>query len=368
MKNKDKGDGEMTDTAHLGELRVRCRGKQYRVVCNRGNELKDADRFLSALETRRLSPSTVRAYAFDLLNLYRWLSSRKEKESRCVEALRQKDLVEFIRYQQDANAKPTSINRRLVVAELFHRFVTGKSIRVGFEKGVSLPSPYYKGPGKDRELGIQNIKAPNSRALRVKTPRALVEPLTTEQVRLLIGSFTRYRDLAITYLMLLCGLRSREIIALTVDAVDFDTQRIRVIGKGDKERALPFPAILVKYLRNYLRFERPTVCRTRALFTVLKGARRGCSMTSAGLRSLFRYRRRDEKIETANPHRLRHTFGTDMARAGVRLPILQRMMGHEDSTTTLKYINLSMADIAAEFQRAAIEIEKRYTEDKWTSE
>ena len=87
-------------------------------------------------------------------------------------------------------------------------------------------------------------------------------------------------------------------------------------------------------------------------------------MTSSGLRSLFRYRRRDEEIENANPHRLRHTFGTDMARAGVRLHILQKMMGHEDSKTTLIYINLSMADIAAEFQRAAKEIHNRYTDDK----
>ena len=54
------------------------------------------------------------------------------------------------------------------------------------------------------------------------------------------------------------------------------------------------------------------------------------------------------------------TFGADMARSGVRLPILQKMMGHADSKTTLQYINLSMADVAAEFQRAAEEIHKRY--------
>ena len=352
------------DNAHFGKLRVRGRSNDFRLVSNRGTVLKDAARFLRALETRGLSPCTVRAYAFDLLILYRWLNSRKDKKARSVEALMQSDLVAFIRFQQETNANPTSINRRLVVAELFYRFVTGESIKVGCERGVSLPSPYYKGPGKDRELGLQNIKAPLHRAVRVKVPRTLVEPLTAEQARLLIGSFTRYRDIGVVYLMLLCGLRSREVLALVVDDVDFDEQRIRVTGKGGKERALPLPPILLKCLRDYLRFERPTVCRARALFTVLKGTRRGCAMTSAGLRSLFRYRRRDEKIETANPHRLRHTFGTDMARAGVRLPILQRMMGHEDSTTTLKYINLSMADIAAEFQRAAKEIQKRYTEDK----
>ena len=77
-------------------------------------------------------------------------------------------------------------------------------------------------------------------------------------------------------------------------------------------------------------------------------------------RYLFRQRRLNAQIETANPHRLRHTFGSDMARCGVRLPILQKMMGHADSKTTLQYINLSMADIAQEFERAAVEIHKRY--------
>jgi hypothetical protein len=50
-----------------------------------------------------------------------------------------------------------------------------------------------------------------------------------------------------------------------------------------------------------------------------------------------------------------------MARAGVRLPILQRLLGHDDSKMSLHYINLSMADVAAEFQRAASKIHKRYT-------
>jgi integrase/recombinase XerC len=188
--------------------------------------------------------------------------------------------------------------------------------------------------------------------------------LTAEQGRLLIGSFEKYRDLAIVYLMLLCGLRSREVITLDIGDVGFDEQRLRVKGKGDKERVLPLPTLLLKYLRDYLRLERPSVCQTSALFVVLKGHRRGRAMTPAGLRSLFRYRRQDEKIENANPHRLRHTFGADMARAGVRLPILQKMMGHDDSKMTLKYINLSMSDVAAEFHRAALEIQKRYTDDE----
>ena len=85
-------------------------------------------------------------------------------------------------------------------------------------------------------------------------------------------------------------------------------------------------------------------------------------MTPAGLRSLFRYRRQRHpgRLANANAHRFRHTFGTDMARAGVRLPILQRLMGHADAKTTLQYIHLSMADIAAEYDRAIRTIATKY--------
>ena len=180
----------------------------------------------------------------------------------------------------------------------------------------------------------------------------------------MLARFSRYRDLCIAYLMLLSGLRSREVLALEIGDVDNAENRLRVSGKGGKERILPLPSLLINYLRDYLRLERPSVCRTKALFVVLQGKRRGFAMTPDGMRSLFRHRRRDKTLENANPHRLRHTFGADMARAGVRLPVLQRMMGHEDSKMTLHYINLSMSDVAAEFQRAAVEIHKRYIEEE----
>jgi len=80
-----------------------------------------------------------------------------------------------------------------------------------------------------------------------------------------------------------------------------------------------------------------------------------------GLRNLFRWRRKSEgSIANANAHRFRHTFGADMARAGVGLVVLQRMMGHADPTTTLQYINLSLGDIAAEYKKAISVIERRY--------
>jgi integrase len=187
-----------------------------------------------------------------------------------------------------------------------------------------------------------------------------VEPLTPEQVRAFLRSVTRYRDLAIVHFMLLCGLRSCEVLKLKVGDVVLGDSRVRVRGKGDRDRALPLPQILAHILRQYQQLERPRRCTEPHLFVVLQGRNRGRPMTAAGLRSLFRHRRRRTVVAMANAHRFRHTFGADMARAGVRLPILQQMMGHADLKTTLQYVRLSMADVAEEFHRAVSKIAARY--------
>ena len=77
----------------------------------------------------------------------------------------------------------------------------------------------------------------------------------------------------------------------------------------------------------YLKTERP-LTNAPEVFVSLKGRARGTPMTPAGLRSLFRHHRKVTGVQKANPHRFRHTFGSDMIRAGVSLPALQRLMGH----------------------------------------
>lgn len=75
-------------------------------------------------------------------------------------------------------------------------------------------------------------------------------------------------------------------------------------------------------------------------------------MTAAGLRSLFRHHRLRGRVPQANPHRLRHTFGTDMVRAGMSLPALMHLMGHADIQTTMLYVQLAPEDVWREYARA----------------
>jgi len=324
------------------------------VVCDDAGPVEDVSRFLESLTLRGLSRYTVEAYAYDLVVVYRWL----EMTSKRLEQLRAAELLEFVAAERERGAAPRSINRRLTTCRLLYRFCTGEKLSGG--PGAASVSAYYRGQGRDRDLGLHAVKRVGDLSLRVKVPHFLVEPLTADQVLLLLRSLRRYRDLAIVHVMLLCGLRSREVIDLGVDDVCSEDSRLRVFGKGAKQRVVPLSDIVLEAMHRYVRLERPPRCRDENLFVVLQGKRRGCSMTPAGLRRIFRYRRKEPQLSNANPHRLRHTFGADMARAGVRLPILQKMMGHAHPQTTLRYVNLAMADVASEYSRAMREIERWY--------
>jgi site-specific recombinase XerD len=320
------------------------------VVSPEGREDVACGGFLDRLLLRGLSLHTVEAYAYDLVLMNRWLDS-----SRLQLAEMNTDRVhEFLAWERGRNSRPKSINRRLHTLRLFFHHVAQRELPGGtvLRRGIRLSH-------RDRELGLQRIRVFESQRLRVKEARTIVEPLTVEQVNELLGSLRRYRDLAIAYLMLLCGLRSQEVLNLRVSDIDLEDRRLRVQGKGGKERAVPVPPLLLKVIAKYSRLERPRSKSTQ-VFLVMQGAKKGQPMTRAGLRKVFRTRRKRPALANANPHRLRHTFGTDMARSGVRLPILQRMMGHAFAETTLQYVNISMVDVAAEFHRAAAKLELRY--------
>jgi site-specific recombinase XerD len=326
------------------------------IAGDRGGGVDQANRFLGALRLRGLSPHTIRAYAYDLVAIFRWI----KPPSKRVVKLCQSDLVGFIAEQRQSGLSPRTINRRLTVCRLLYRFLTGRDMDQG--RDLSTPGGYYRGPGREKYLGLYSLSRRKRLPLQVKVPRTLVEPLQVEQIKTLLGTVKRYRDLAIVYLMLLCGLRSQEVLTLKLADLCFEDNRVRIHGKGNKERFLPLPQALVNLLGDYLRLERPGQCDIDRLFLVLQGKRKGQPMTPCGLRSLLRHRRRSlPGIANANAHRFRHTFGTDMARAGVRLPMLQKMMGHANSATTLQYVNLSMADIADEYQRAINQIQQRYS-------
>jgi len=259
-------------------------------------------------------------------------------------------LADYVRSQLDQPPPPApaTVNRRLTVIHCLYRFHYGREISPG---QTHFQRPYPQRP----PLGYGRPRRGVARGLRLKQPRRAVVPLSGEQVAQFWRSFRTFRDLALVGLMLLDGLRSCEVLALQLADLQLAEAQMRVRGKGNKQRILPLPQEIRAVLEKYIDLERP---RTNAssLFVCLKGRHRGLPLTPAGLRTLFRHHRRSTQISEANPHRFRHTFGTDMVRDGISLPALQHLMGHAQIHTTMLYVQLAPQDVWSQYRRA---IEKR---------
>jgi len=151
--------------------------------------------------------------------------------------------------------------------------------------------------------------------------------------------------------MLFSGLRSAEVRALAVDDVDIALGWVWVLGKGDKERRVPVDREVCALIQAYLLTERPE-SHSRALFLVAKGPTRGRPLTTAGLRTIFRYHRRRAGVPAGNPHALRHTFGTALAEAGVDVPVMQAVLGHDHVDSAMAYVHLAPAHVRAAYDAA----------------
>ena len=179
-------------------------------------------------------------------------------------------------------------------------------------------------------------------------PRAL----DAAEVARLLGGLRTSRDLAMAGLMLYCGLRSCEVLALAVADVDIGGRWLSVHGKGGKDRRVPLDADVAAVLNGYLLTERPD-SDAGTLFLVGKGPTRGQPLTSAGLRAIFRYHRAISGVPAGAPHALRHTFGTALAEAGVDLAVMQALLGHAHVDTTARYIHLAPTHVKAQYDAAS---------------
>jgi len=318
----------------------------YRVRGDQGAEPDWANAFLDGQRLRQLSLRSLRIYAYDLLNFARWFAPQHRPLAEITEST----LVDYVRHQLEQNPKPSpqTVNHRLGTVRSCYRFHTGQEIPAGtvhFQRRYTRRSPL--GYGRPRTAVAQGI--------RLKQERRVIVPLSNQEVEKFWQSFRTYRDLALIGLMLLVGLRSCEVLAVELEDVQLADGQMRLHGKGNKQRLVPLHPDILDVLGHYLRLERP-LTNAPALFVSLKGRQRGRPLTAAGLRSLFRHHRLCSLIRQANPHRLRHTFGADMVRAGMSLPALQRLMPHSQIATTMLYVQIAPQDVWREYARA---IEKR---------
>lgn len=320
------------------------------------------NKFLAHLGSRCFSPATVRAYAYDLLNFMRFLSVRRATLAEVVPT----DLFDYLDWQQRPTATaraqvvrladrrgaaPASMNRRIAAVRGLFEYAVISGLRVDNPVPAARRSSGLRAKRRG-SLGHIGSGRPSAGGRLVREPHRLPESLDRQEISDFLADLGTYRDRAMVLLMALGGLRAAETRSLRLADVDMGLRRVRVTGKGGRERVVPVDRAFFTELAGYLRDERPVGCRTPQCFVVLRGPSAGGPLTEAGMRRVFRTHRARSGALRVRPHRLRHSYGTELAAAGIDLLVLRELMGHASPETTAGYVHLSVATLATEYAAA----------------
>jgi integrase/recombinase XerC len=313
--------------------------------------MEAANAFLGHLEARGYSPATVRGYAYDLVCFCRFCNERSLSLGDITPA----ECFAWLEWQRTVRRRSggrtpaaTTMNRRVAALRgLFeHAVISGRC--------PTNPVPAGRRSAGLRARGMLGHLARRDRGggRLVRQQKKLPEALSPAEVAAFLADLETHRDRAVTLAMVAGGLRSCEVRSLRLGDIDFGLGRLRVLGKGGKERVVPVDHGFFTELAAYLHAERPPGCRAQECFVVLHGPTRGRPMGEDTLRKIFRVHRERSGAVRVRPHRLRHTYASDLVSAGMDVVVLQALMGHASIDMTTRYVHLSPAALAVDYERA----------------
>jgi integrase/recombinase XerD len=184
--------------------------------------------------------------------------------------------------------------------------------------------------------------------------RKLPEALSVEQIDKLIEAIDiskpgGLRDRAILETLYACGLRVSELINLKTSDLIFDSEIIRVFGKGAKERIVPIGDSAMKWINKYMNKIRPTFFKSDRSYDTLFLNRRGAKLTRMYVWKMIKQCAEIAGIDApTHPHTFRHSFATHLIEGGADLRAVQEMLGHSDICTTQIYAHIDSEFIKAE--------------------
>ena len=282
------------------------------------------DAFIDALWLEDgLSNNTLEAYRRDLTLYAAWLSA-KEQGGRPLDDTGESDLASYFSVKH-ASTKATSANRRLTVFKRYFRWALRERITTA-----------------DPTLKLQSAK----QALRV--PKLMSEA----QVERLLAAPAEdtalgQRDRAMLELMYASGLRVSELVGLKTFHLGLNEGVLRVMGKGNKERLVPFGQVAREWINVYLAEARPDILKgqqTEDLFVTA----RGCGMSRVMFWILVKkYAALAGITSPLSPHTLRHAFATHLLNHGADLRAVQMLLGHADISTTTIYTHVARERLKA---------------------
>ena len=263
-----------------------------------------------------LARASLDAYRRDLRAWSKWLAAHGGR----LLAVTRGDVEAWLADQFRAQAKATSIGRRLSAVRRFYR--------LQLERALVREDPTLR------------VRPP-------KRPRRLPKNLSEAKVEALLaapdpGTTLGLRDRAMLETLYATGLRVSELVGLKRSQVALDAGVVRVMGKGSKERLVPLGEEAIVWLKRWLRDARPALAGESKSDHVFVTARGG-PLTRQGFWVLVKRHAVKAGIASTalSPHVLRHAFATHLLNHGADLRVVQLLLGHADITTTTIYTHVA---------------------------
>jgi integrase/recombinase XerD len=265
-----------------------------------------------------LSRNTLDAYRRDLVLLGQWLSGRGKTLPETSEA----DLNAYFS-ERHAQTRATTANRRLTVFKRYFRWAL-----------------------RERFITID----PTLRLTPARQPLRVPKTMSEAQVEALlnapdVGTPLGLRDRCMLELIYASGLRVSELVTLKTWHVGMNEHVLRITGKGNKERLVPFGQLAGQWLQRYMAQARVEILnglQSEDLFVTSRGSRAGEAMTREMFWQLVKkYAAQAGITSPLSPHTLRHAFATHLLNHGADLRAVQMLLGHADISTTTIYTHVA---------------------------
>lgn len=287
-------------------------------------------KFLSFLQSQKgHSPHTLRAYKTDLEKWNQWLI--KNKKSNNIEALETITPAVLRNYISELyqSRERSTICRHLSSIRSYLQYLRNHQL-IEKDIGKLVPSP--------------------------KTKKTLPRFLKVEEVNKVINTpdvttFLGKRDRAIFELIYGSGLRVAEAASLDWNHISLESRWVRVLGKGSKERTVPFgPPAASALMAYYDEYKKVQINEKMSSFPVFINYRGTRITTRSIARILDRTLQKAALNKKISPHALRHSFATHLLAGGADLRTIQELLGHSQLSTTQRYSHVDLGTLMEEYQ------------------
>lgn len=259
------------------------------------------------------------------------------------------DLKQYTAFLSDHNVTDTAE----ITYQLIEQFITEQSTLKASSSVVRMAASIRS---FHHDLAFMHNEADPSLNLEVyKSTNTLPVYCTVDEISQLMSSFddtdpNQYMDHAILEAIYSCGLRVSEAVSLTLNRVDLDSGKVRVLGKGEKERIVPIPQGSISLLKYWRDVVRPVFLKTKTpLFFINRFGRR---VTPRYVELMLQ--RKDIELgftKHITPHKLRHSYATHMLQGGADLRSIQEMLGHSNIQTTEIYTHVQNRQMFTSYEK-----------------